>query len=310
MFQMTAFCAVARTRACAGADQGGDRPISVSYGIPPGPSVSALSTFRSSPTQVDPANRGLATRQRVAIGRPIRHRPDGFRFGKLPPDLDAEPRVTTGGEAANHHLRLAVARIHVTQRVAVMMTLADRLVPLSAAQIARQGRTLDLCHDPANRFIAGFPGNPGRNVLSARIVHIQKDGLRIMAKDATDPSSSKQRTRLCSPVSTPKQASGPLSTVVEDAEPRGSGCRVHVKTGTGDRMIVALDEDASVSISPDKTIDTDFFAKDAQLRCAEGQRLRWINRFLSDHPRNTRAYPEDPCINPKLCAPFEAGRCP
>jgi multiple sugar transport system ATP-binding protein len=49
------------------------------------------------------------------------------------------------------------------------MTLADRIVVLSAGHIEQVGSPLDLYEHPDNLFVAGFIGSPGMNFIEATV---------------------------------------------------------------------------------------------------------------------------------------------
>ncbi|MCB1883553.1 MAG: TOBE domain-containing protein, partial [Geminicoccaceae bacterium] len=50
------------------------------------------------------------------------------------------------------------------------MTLADRIVVLSAGIVQQFGSPLDLYHHPQNRFVAGFIGSPKMNFLPVELL--------------------------------------------------------------------------------------------------------------------------------------------
>jgi multiple sugar transport system ATP-binding protein len=47
------------------------------------------------------------------------------------------------------------------------MTLADHVVVMNRGRIEQTGRPMDVYHDPANMFVAGFIGSPRMNFLEA-----------------------------------------------------------------------------------------------------------------------------------------------
>ena len=57
--------------------------------------------------------------------------------------------------------------IYVTHDQVEAMTLADRIVILNNGAVEQEGRPLDLYEKPANRFVAGFLGQPKMNLLPA-----------------------------------------------------------------------------------------------------------------------------------------------
>lgn len=70
-------------------------------------------------------------------------------------------------EIARLHERLQTTMIYVTHDQVEAMTLADRIVILNKGRIEQQGSPLDLYQKPANRFVAGFLGQPRMNFIPA-----------------------------------------------------------------------------------------------------------------------------------------------
>jgi alpha-glucoside transport system ATP-binding protein len=109
-------------------------------------------------------------RQRVAIGRAIVRRPKVFLFDEPLSNLDAALRVATRMEIANLKESMPDSTmIYVTHDQVEAMTLADRIVLLSAGNIEQVGAPLDLYEHPANVFVAKFIGSPSMNVVPCKI---------------------------------------------------------------------------------------------------------------------------------------------
>jgi multiple sugar transport system ATP-binding protein len=104
-------------------------------------------------------------RQRVAIGRAIVRQPDVFLFDEPLSNLDAGLRAQMRVEIARLHEQLQTTMIYVTHDQVEAMTLADRIVILNNGRIEQQGSPLDLYERPANRFVAGFLGQPKMNFI-------------------------------------------------------------------------------------------------------------------------------------------------
>ncbi len=110
-------------------------------------------------------------RQRVAIGRAIVRDPKVFLFDEPLSNLDAALRVATRIEIAQLKERLASSTmIYVTHDQVEAMTLATRIVVLSAGNIEQVGTPLELYERPGNVFVARFIGSPAMNILPGRIV--------------------------------------------------------------------------------------------------------------------------------------------
>ena len=104
-------------------------------------------------------------RQRVAIGRAIVRKPDVFLFDEPLSNLDAGLRAQMRVEIARLHEQLQTTMIYVTHDQVEAMTLADRIVILNKGRIEQQGSPLELYERPANRFVAGFLGQPKMNFI-------------------------------------------------------------------------------------------------------------------------------------------------
>ncbi len=109
-------------------------------------------------------------RQRVAIGRAICRNPKVFLFDEPLSNLDAALRVATRIEIARLKEKMAdTTMIYVTHDQVEAMTLADRIVVLSAGRIEQVGPPLELYERPANLFVARFIGSPAMNILPVTV---------------------------------------------------------------------------------------------------------------------------------------------
>jgi lactose/L-arabinose transport system ATP-binding protein len=108
-------------------------------------------------------------RQRVAIGRAIVRKPEVFLFDEPLSNLDAELRVHMRIELARLHQKLGATMIYVTHDQVEAMTLADKIVVLSAGKIEQVGAPLKLFDDPNNQFVAGFIGSPKMNFIKGKV---------------------------------------------------------------------------------------------------------------------------------------------
>jgi len=109
-------------------------------------------------------------RQRVAIGRAIVRKPKIFLFDEPLSNLDAALRVSMRHEFAKLHQELKTTMIYVTHDQMEAMTLAGRIVVLSAGRIEQVGTPMDLYNEPDNIFVAGFIGSPRMNFLDAKLL--------------------------------------------------------------------------------------------------------------------------------------------
>lgn len=121
-------------------------------------------------------------RQRVAIGRAIVRNPKVFLFDEPLSNLDAALRVATRIEIANLKESMPeTTMIYVTHDQVEAMTLADRIVVLSAGKIEQVGKPMELYEKPGNLFVAGFIGSPAMNIVPVQ----QKEKQLIFADSST-----------------------------------------------------------------------------------------------------------------------------
>ncbi|WP_027348955.1 ABC transporter ATP-binding protein [Halotalea alkalilenta] len=109
-------------------------------------------------------------RQRVAIGRAMAREPDILLFDEPLSNLDAALRVRMRVEIARLHERLKSTMVYVTHDQIEAMTLADKIVVLSAGRIEQVGSPRELFERPVNKFVAGFIGSPKMNFFEVRLV--------------------------------------------------------------------------------------------------------------------------------------------
>lgn len=113
-------------------------------------------------------------RQRVALGRAIVRNPKVFLMDEPLSNLDAKLRVQMRSEIAALHKRLNATTIYVTHDQVEAMTMGHRIVILNKGKIQQVDTPLNVYHQPANMFVAGFVGQ--MNFLTGVL---EPDGLRL-----------------------------------------------------------------------------------------------------------------------------------
>ena len=108
-------------------------------------------------------------RQRVALARAIVRQPAVFLMDEPLSNLDAKLRVSMRAHLKHLHHELGVTTIYVTHDQIEAMTLADRVVVMSRAQIQQVGTPESIYNDPANLFVAGFIGAPPMNLIEGEL---------------------------------------------------------------------------------------------------------------------------------------------
>ena len=124
-------------------------------------------------------------RQRVAIGRAIVREPKVFLFDEPLSNLDAALRVQMRTELSQLHQDLKSTMIYVTHDQIEAMTMADKIVVLSAGRIEQVGSPLELYHRPKNLFVAQFIGSPKMNIVAAQVSAIIGDSAEIILDHGT-----------------------------------------------------------------------------------------------------------------------------
>lgn len=116
-------------------------------------------------------------RQRVAMGRAIVRNPKVFLFDEPLSNLDAKLRTQLRAELKALHKKLGATFVYVTHDQVEAMSLADRIAILNGGEIQQLAAPLDIYHQPANRFVAEFIGNPAMNILEGQM---SGDGCMLM----------------------------------------------------------------------------------------------------------------------------------
>ncbi len=107
-------------------------------------------------------------RQRVAMGRAIVREPSVFLFDEPLSNLDAKLRVQMRLEIQKLHRNLGTTSVYVTHDQVEAMTLAQRMVVMSAGLTEQIGAPAEVYQRPATQFVAGFIGSPAMNFLRGR----------------------------------------------------------------------------------------------------------------------------------------------
>ncbi|MEW6535189.1 MAG: sn-glycerol-3-phosphate ABC transporter ATP-binding protein UgpC [Candidatus Auribacterota bacterium] len=117
--------------------------------------------------------------QRVALGRAIVRSPKIFLFDEPLSNLDAHLRSQMRTELSRLHTRLATTMIYVTHDQLEAMSMGEKIVVMNKGKIQQTGDPLTIYNRPANKFVAGFFGNPPINFFSGTIV--SQDGTLFFA---------------------------------------------------------------------------------------------------------------------------------
>jgi sn-glycerol 3-phosphate transport system ATP-binding protein len=125
-----------------------------------------------------PAQLSGGQRQRVAMGRALVREPSVFLLDEPLSNLDAKLRVQMRAELKRLHQKLGITTFYVTHDQVEAMTLADRIVVMSAGETLQIGPPQEIYARPVNLFVAGFIGSPAMNLLRGKAA-----GSRVTAGD-------------------------------------------------------------------------------------------------------------------------------
>ena len=144
-----------------------------------------------------PADLSGGQRQRVAMGRAIVRDAKVFLMDEPLSNLDAKLRVSMRAEIAKIHRRIGATTIYVTHDQTEAMTLADRIVIMSATKnpagtgtigrVEQIGSPQEVYNHPVNKFVAGFIGSPAMNFITVTLEgnQIVASGLRLTVPEGT-----------------------------------------------------------------------------------------------------------------------------
>lgn len=103
--------------------------------------------------------------QRVALARALVVNPGVLLLDEPLSNLDAALRLKMREELARLHRAFGTTIIFVTHDQWEAMTLATRIAVMRGGKLQQIGRPDAIYHHPANRFVAGFIGNPPINMV-------------------------------------------------------------------------------------------------------------------------------------------------
>jgi multiple sugar transport system ATP-binding protein len=107
--------------------------------------------------------------QRVALGRAIVRDPEVFLLDEPLSNLDATLRARMRTEIQQLQRELDVTTVYVTHDQTEAMTIGDRVAVLRDGRLQQIGTPLECYHEPANRFVAEFVGEPSMNVFECTV---------------------------------------------------------------------------------------------------------------------------------------------
>ena len=107
--------------------------------------------------------------QRVALGRAIVREPKAFLMDEPLSNLDAKLRSQMRTELQQLQADLDTTTVYVTHDQTEAMTMGDRIAILDGGELQQVATPLEAYHRPANRFVAGFIGEPSMNFIDCAV---------------------------------------------------------------------------------------------------------------------------------------------
>ena len=179
--------------------------------------------------------------QRVALGRAIVRDPEVSLLDEPLSNLDAKLRTQMRAELQRLQDQLDVTMIYVTHDQTEAMTMGDRIAILDGGELQQVATPLECYHRPANRFVAGFIGEPSMNFFDVtREDRVLRKGAfeypvsRAIAEDIGDATDLVMGVRP-EDIRLLDDASGPhdFETTVSVVEPMGDENTVHLSFADG-----------------------------------------------------------------------------
>ncbi len=104
--------------------------------------------------------------QRVAISRTLVKNPSILLLDEPLSNLDAKMRISTREWIRNLQQELGITTVFVTHDQEEAMSISDKIVCMSVGNVQQIAKPMDMYHQPANKFVAGFLGMPMMNFFT------------------------------------------------------------------------------------------------------------------------------------------------
>jgi multiple sugar transport system ATP-binding protein len=179
--------------------------------------------------------------QRVALGRALVRDPKVFLLDEPLSNLDAKLRGYMRAELVELHARLGRTMVYVTHDQLEAMTMSDRIAIMEGGKLQQFAPPQEVYREPANRFVAGFIGTPGMNLIDGALTQsggtwqFNAPGLSIEARNLGDAAKPGTACLGIRPEGI-TLGTGPISGVVQLVEQTGHENIVVVKLGDEMRL--------------------------------------------------------------------------
>lgn len=129
-----------------------------------------------------PGDMSGGQQQRVALGRAIVRDPSVFLLDEPLSNLDAKLRAQMRTELQRLQEELGVTTVYVTHDQTEAMTMGDRIAVLNDGRLQQVGTPLECYHQPPNRFVAGFMGEPSMNFFEMEVESGDREGDQLVGE--------------------------------------------------------------------------------------------------------------------------------
>lgn len=115
------------------------------------------------------ASLNMSEMQRVAIARVLVTEPELLLLDEPMSNLDASLRTTLRGELKQIQKDLGQTVLYVTHDQVEAMALSDRIAVMRRGELLQVGTPDQIYHQPVNRFVAEFIGDPPINTIPCEV---------------------------------------------------------------------------------------------------------------------------------------------
>ncbi len=122
--------------------------------------------------------------QRVSLGRALIRDPAAFILDEVMSHLDSHLKFQMLFELKRLHQSIGKTMIYVTHDQMEALALSDRVAVMHDGRLQQFGTRDELYHQPANRFVADFIGEPPTNFFEAQIV--EEEGTLYLQVNGSD----------------------------------------------------------------------------------------------------------------------------
>jgi multiple sugar transport system ATP-binding protein len=166
-------------------------------------------------------------RQRVAVARAIIREPAAFLMDEPLSNLDAKLRIQMRGELKRLQKDLGVTTLYVTHDQSEATTMADIVAVMHRGTVVQRGTPREIYDDPADRFVAGFVGNPPMNLCD---VHFDRAGGRLLLSEQSVSLDDVTRRELAAAGTTDALTLGvrPENVILASDADEGINCEVYL----------------------------------------------------------------------------------